>query len=417
MDIQLKKKKGLRAKNLPYLIGGLILVSLMGWMLFGNHQPTLRVDRDATLFHPVKKEVFNDFIRIDGQVQPISVIQLSALEGGIIEEILVEEGAMVRKGDPIIRLSNSNLDLSILSSEAELAEKQNFLRNTQVAMEQDKLNNRTEKLQLDLDVRRKRRAYMNLKSLYDEHLIAKEEYLQASEDYELAKEKQRLVTERLRQDSIFRSVQIDQMEESLHTMRKNMLLIRKRVDNLLIKSPIDGELGFLDIILGQNLTMGQKIGLINNLSDYKVEALIDEHYIDRIRSGLQGSVERQNLNHSLSVRKVYPEVRAGKFKTDFIFTGERPDNIRSGQTYYINLEMGQPSESITIPKGTFFQATGGSWIFVVDKEGKQAHRRAIKIGRQNPYCYEILEGLKAGEQVIVTNYNLFKENEILIFNE
>ena len=416
MDIQLEKKKGIRAKHLPFIIGGTLLLGLIGWMIFGNHQSTFRMDSEDIVFYPVKQETFNDFIRVDGQVQPITVIQITPQEGGIVEEILVEEGTMVKKGDPLIRLSNSNLDLSILSSEAELAEKQNFLRNTQVAMEQDKLNNRTEKLQLDLDVRRKKRAFLNQQSLYDEKLIAKEEYLQASEDYELAKEKQLLVTERLRQDSIYRSVQVDQMEESLHNMRQNMVLIRKRVDNLVIKSPIDGELGFLDIILGQNLNMGHKIGLINDLSDYKIEAHIDEHYIDRVKSGLQGSFERQNQNHSLKVRKVYPEVRDSKFKTDFVFTGERPDNIRSGQTYYINLEMGQPSQSIVIPKGSFFQATGGSWIFVVDKDGKQAQKRTIKIGRQNPHSYEILEGLDAGEQVIVTNYDQFKENEIIKFN-
>lgn len=416
MDIKIEKKKGLQKKHIPYILGGALLLLLIGWSIFGSHKSTLRVDRKGIVVQDVKSDVFNDFVRIDGQVQPIAVIQLSPLEGGIVEEMLVEEGTFVKKGQPIIRLSNSNLDLSILNSEAELAEKQNFLRNTQVAMEQDKLNNRSEKLQLDLDVRRKQRAYNHNKELYEEKLIAREEYLQAKEDYELAKEKQALVSERLRQDSVYRSVQVDQMEESLQNMRQNMFLIRQRVENLIIKSPIDGELGLLDAVLGQSLSQGQKIGQINNLSDFKVEATIDEHYIDRVKNGLEASFDRQNTSYALKVRKVYPEVRNGKFKTDFVFAGERPDNIRTGQTYYINLELGQPTNSVIIPKGTFFQATGGNWIFVLDKDGSKAYRRNIKLGRQNPQYYEVLEGLEPGEKVIVSNYDTFKDNEVLIFN-
>lgn len=416
MDIKIEKKKGIQKKHIPYIIGGVLLLALIGWSIFGSHKSTLRVDRKGIVAQEVKSDVFNDFVRIDGQVQPIAVIQLSPLEGGIVEELLVEEGTFVKKGQPIVRLSNSNLDLSILNSEAELAEKQNFLRNTQVAMEQDKLNNRSEKLQLDLDVRRKQRAYNHNKELYEEKLIAREEYLQAKEDYELAKEKQALVSERLRQDSIYRSVQVDQMEESLQNMRQNMFLIRQRVENLIIKSPIDGELGLLDAVLGQSLSQGQKIGQVNNLSDFKVETMIDEHYIDRVKNGLEATFDRQNTNYALKVRKVYPEVRNGKFKTDFVFVGERPDNIRTGQTYYINLELGQPTNSVIIPKGTFFQATGGSWIFVLDKDGTKAYRRNIKLGRQNPQYYEVLEGLEPGEKVIVSNYDTFKDNEVLIFN-
>ncbi|MEG1545159.1 MAG: HlyD family efflux transporter periplasmic adaptor subunit, partial [Tannerellaceae bacterium] len=334
--------------------------------------------------------------------------------GGIVQEKVVEEGAQVKRGDVIVRLSNSNLDLQILNAEADLAEKQNFLRNTQVTMEQDKLRNRTEKLQLDMDITRALRAYRQQEQLYKENLIAKEDYLKAKEDYELAKEKHALVVERLRQDSISRTIQMDEMEGSLANMRKNVILIRERKENLNVRSQINGELGLLDIVLGQNVTPGQKIGQINDLSDYKIEALIDEHYIDRVKSGLSAAFERQGSNFDLSVRKVYPEVRDGKFRTDFVFTGERPGNIRSGQTYYINLELGQPTESIMIPKGTFFQSTGGSWIFVLDKNGKKAYRRTIKIGRQNPQFYEVTEGLEAGEKVIVSSYESYKDNEVLV---
>ena len=414
MDIQLEKKKGIQKKHIPYIAGGALILVLLGWIIFGNHDSTLKVDSRTLTYGNVIRDQFNDYVRVDGQVEPITIVQLSPEEGGIVREKVVEEGSQVKKGDVIIRLSNSNLDLQILNAEAELAEKQNWLRNTQVTMEQDRLNNQTEKLQLDLDITRKLRAFKQQEKLFNENLIAKEEFIQAQEDYNLAVRKHALVTERLRQDSLSRRVQMGEMEGSLSNMRRNLQLIHERKDNLNIRSQIDGELGLLDVDLGQNVSPGQKIGQINDLSDYKIQVQIDEHYIDRVKAGLSGAFERQGTTFSLKVRKVYPEVRDGKFRTDLVFTGKRPDNIRTGQTYYINLELGQPSQSIMIPKGTFFQSTGGSWIFVVDKSGKRAYRRNISIGRQNPQYYEVLEGLEPGERVIVSGYEEFKDNKILI---
>ncbi len=414
MDIQLEKKKGIRRKHLPYIAGGAALLALVLWIIFGNHASTLRVDARSLSIGEVKRDQFNDFVRVDGQVQPITVVQLSPEEGGIVQELVVEEGAQVHRGDVIVRLSNSNLELQILNAEAELAEKQNLLRNTQVAMEQDRLRNKTEKLQLDLDITRRLRTYRQQEQLYNEKLIAREDFVQAKEDYELARRKHALIVERLKQDSLYRSIQMSQMEDNLTNMRRNVLLIRERKDKLEVRSPIDGELGLLDVVLGQNVQPGQKIGQINDLSDYKVEALIDEHYIDRVRTGLSATFDRQGAHFALTVRKVYPEVRDGKFRTDFVFTGERPDNIRSGQTYYINLELGQPTECVMIPKGTFFQSTGGNWIFVVDRNGKRAYRRKIKIGRQNPQYYEVTEGLEPGERVIVSGYESYKNSEVLV---
>lgn len=414
MDIQLEKKKGIQKKHIPYIAGGAVVILLLIWIIFGNHASTLRVDAASLNIADVTFGKFNDYIRLNGQVQPISVVQLSPEEGGIVQEKVVEEGAHVKKGDVILRLSNSNLDLQILNAESELAEKQNLLRNTQVTMQQDKLNNETEKVQLDIDTRRKQRTYLQYERLYKERLISREEYLQAKEDYEVAQKKHGLITERLVQDSIYRNIQMDQMEDNLQNMRKNVLLIRERKEKLEVRTTIDGELGLLDAELGQNITAGQMVGQINDLSDFKIEAMIDEHYIDRVTNGLPAMFERQETTFSLKVRKVYPEVREGRFRTDFVFEGKRPDNIRSGQTYYIDLQLGEPTESVLIPKGTFFQVTGGNWIFVVDKEGKKAYRRQIRIGRQNPQYYEVLEGLEKGERVIVSGYESYKDNEVLI---
>ena len=199
-------------------------------------------------------------------------------------------------------------------------------------------------------------------------------------------------------------------------MRRNVLLIRDRKGKLEVRSTIDGELGLLDVELGQSISAGQKIGQINDLSDFKIEAQIDEHYIDRVREGLPATFERDGKRYALRVRKVYPEVREGKFRTAFTFESAHPETIRSGQTYYLNLELGQPTQAVLIPRGTFFQATGGQWIFVVDQQGERAYRRTIKIGRQNPQYFEVEEGLEPGEQVITSGYEAFKEREELILN-
>jgi HlyD family secretion protein len=420
MDIKIEKKRGwrglLRKKNLPYAAGVIFLVFVL-WLVFKDHSSTLRVDARTINIVKVERGEFNDYVRVTGQVQPITTVQLSPLEGGIVEKIVVEEGTQVKKGEVIVVLSNNNLNLQILESEAQLAEKQNFLRNTLISMEQEKLSLRQDKLQLDLDVERKKRTYQQNSELYKNKLVAREIWLQSKEDYELAAKKRVLNVERQKQDSLYRNVQVQQMQESLDNMKRNMLLIRERVANLHIKSPIDGELGLLDVVLGQSVSMGQKIGQINNLSDYKIEAQIDEHYIDRVRQGLDASFERQDKSFSAMLRKVFPEVRNGQFKADFVFTGERPDNIRTGQTYYLNLQLGQPEEAIIIPRGSFYQTTGGSWIYVVDKDGGKAYKRTIKIGRQNPQYYEVLEGLEAGEKVLISSYETYGKNEVLILNK
>ena len=414
MDILVEKKKGLKKKHIPFLIGGVALLAVIVWLIFGNHASKLNVEGNRISIQSVTRGEFNDYIRVSGQVQPISTIQLSAIEGGMVESKLMEEGANVKKGDVIVRLSNPMLSLNILDSEAQLAEKQNFLRNTQVAMEQDRLTLKKEKLQLDLDVTRKQRKYEQYKKLYEEELASREDYLQAKEDYEFAVDGRQLVEERQKQDALYRTVQIDQMEESLHNMRQNLTLIRQRSENLNVKAPVDGQLGLLDVEIGQNIPTGGRIGQISILSDFKVEAMIDEHYIDRVKTGLDATFERQDKNFALRVRKVFPEVREKQFKTEFMFEGERPDNIRAGQTYYISLQLGQPVEAVLIPRGPFYQTTGGQWIFVVTQDGGKAIKRQITIGRQNPNYYEVTSGLEPGEKVITSSYETFGTAEELI---
>ena len=415
MDRVIEKKKGFQLKKHgPYVAGGCLLLTVLGWLVFGNHASTLRVTQDELTISEVKSAEFKDYVRTNGQVMPIQVVQISPEEGGIVMEKVVEEGSMVHKGDVIVRLSNSNLDLQILNAESELAEKQNLLRNTQVAMQQDRLNNLTEQAQLDMDTHRKQRTFEQNKRLYDAKMINREAYVQSQEDYQLSAQKRSLVSRRLKQDSLYRSVQMDQMEDNLQNMRRNVMLVRQRKSKLEVRATATGELGLLDVELGQSIQPGQMIGQLNDLSDYKVQAQIDEHYIDRVRQGLTATFTRGDKQYQLQVRKVYPEVREGKFRCDFVFRGERPENIRTGQTYYIDLELGQPEQAVLIPRGTFFQTTGGQWIFVLDKSGSKAYRRNIRIGRQNPQYYEVLEGLEPGERVVTSGYEAFKDNEILV---
>ena len=418
MDRPIEKKKGIALifskKALPYWFGGIMATFIIS-LIFRDDASTLRVNGESLSISEVREGEFNDYIRLSGQVQPMTTIQVSPRESGIVEDILIEEGSKVQAGDIIIRLGNDDLDLEILNSEANLAEKENALRNTMIQMEQEKMQLSLNILELKTEVQRKERALKSQKRLFDDGLIGKEEYLRSAEDYILFRKKLEVTIARAEQDSLYRNVQIKQMKESLENMKLNMQRIRMRKKHLEVKAPINGELGLLEVTLGESISSGRKIGQINALDSYKIEALIDEHYIDRVSAGLSATFERQNETFDAVIRKVYPEVRDGKFKADFRFSGEQPHNIRTGQTYYLNLQLAQPEKAILIHRGTFYQKTAGKWIYVVAPEGGKAVKREIRIGRQNPQFYEVLEGLEPGEKVITSGYDNFGDNEVLIF--
>ena len=417
MDIKLEKKTGWRAilqkKNIPYAVAAIFMILVVALLLRDNSS-TLRVDANILTISPVEQTEFNDYVRLAGTVKPITTVQISPMESGLVERIVAEEGTMVRKGDVIVELSNNSLSMQILNSEADLAEKQNILRNTLISMEQNRLNLRQEQMQLDMEVERKRRAFTNNDVLYKKELLARETWVQSKEDYEYSGKRRSLMMERQKQDALYRTKQVKQMESDLQSMARNMQLIRQRVDNLLVKAPIDGEVGALDVVLGRNVGSGSSIGQINDMSAFKVSTQIDEHYIDRIVVGLPATIERQERKYDMVIRKVYPEVSGGQFRADFTFAGDIPENIRIGQTYHINLQLGEASEAVIIPRGAFYQTTGGSWIYVVDPSGEKAYRRDIRIGRQNPQHYEVLEGLEPGEKVITSAYENFGSHDVLI---
>ncbi len=415
MDIKIEKKKYLiPRKYWGWIAGAAVLMAVMLWLAMGNFTATLKVERRGLSIGDVEKKEFNDYVSLDGQVVPIQVVQVSPQEGGIVLERVVEEGAKVKKGDVLVRLSNTNLDLEILQAESELAEKQNMLRNTHITMEQDKLSNEMEEAQLSQDVITKKRAWQHQEKLYGERLVSREDFLKAKEEYELAEKRLALVKRKLKKDAQLRQSQVEQMGDNLAAMQRNVVMVRQRKERLEVKAQTDGEVGLLDVELGQSVGAGQKIGVINDLSDFKVRAQVDEHYIDRVHQGLTATFTQGGKSYALRVRKVFPEVKEGRFKIDFTFDGERPKNIRTGQTYYLDLQLGESKQAVLIPKGTFYSVTGGNWIFVLDSDGNKAYRRNIRIGRQNPQYYEVLEGLEPGEKVIVSGYEAFKDNEVLV---
>lgn len=417
MDKAIPKKKGLQKKHIGYIVFGLVIVVLFYMAFFTDRTSTYKVEKDKLIIETVIEDQFNDYITIPGTVEPISIVFLDAQEGGRVEEILIEEGSMVKKGDIILKLSNPDLYLNILDSEAQLAEKENFLRNTQVTMEQERISIKRELISLKYDIERKERIYRQNSVLIKDNLISQEEFIRSREDLDMALSSRELFLERERQDSIFRSVQVETLKANLENMRRNLSLVRQRVENLNVKATVDGQLGLLVPEIGQSISRGANMGQINVLTSYKVTAQIDEHYIDRVRTQLTATIDRQGSLFNLVVRRVYPEVRNGTFEIDMVFADSMPDNIRTGQTYYTSLQLGQPKVSVMVPIGGFFQETGGQWIFVLDPSESFATRRNISVGRKNPKYYEILEGLHPGEKVIVSGYETFGKNEKLLFKK
>ncbi len=417
MDKVIPKKKGLQKKHIGFIAIGLAAVVLIYMAFFADRTSTYKVEKDKLIIETVTEDQFNDYITVPGAVEPITTIKLDAQEGGRVEEKVIEEGTMVKKGDVILRLSNPDLYLAILTSEGDLGFRENQLRQTQISMEQEKLQIKRELVTLKFNIDRLTRNFKQNEVLIKDNLISKEEFIRSKEDLDASIQSNDLYMERMKTDSIFRSVNIQTMQNDLLNMRKNLALVRDRVKNLNVTAPVDGQLGLLTPEIGQQINRGENMGQINVLTSYKVTAQIDEHYIDRVRAQLSATLDRQGHNFNLTVRRVFPEVRNGTFKIEMIFRDSMPDNIRTGQTYYISLQLGQPKVSVLVPIGGFFQETGGQWIFVLDPSESFATKRSISIGRKNPKYYEVLEGLKPGEKVIVSGYETFGKNEKLILKK
>ncbi|WP_222983672.1 efflux RND transporter periplasmic adaptor subunit [Flagellimonas meishanensis] len=414
MDIQLEKKKGLRPKHLGYIALGILLL-FVGWkLLFAKSVSTFRTEKEKLSIAEVVDGKFDDYITINGSVAPISTIYMDAYEGGRVTEKLIEEGAMVKKGDIILKLENMNLYEQILASESNLALKQNDLRSTRLTFDARQVEGRRSLATASTDLQRLKRNFEQNTALYEDELISQEVYLTSKENYELAQKQHEIVKLQTEQDDALRKTSLAGLDTDLERMKKTLSMVYQRLDHLNVRAPADGQLGFLDAEIGQNIAQGQRIGQINVLTDFKIEAAIDEHYIDRVKRDLIAVLERNDSIYPLRVRKVYPEVRNGRFQVDLVFTENRPTTIRTGQTYNIKLQLGASNDALLLPKGGFFQSTGGQWVFVLDNNENEAVRRDIRIGKQNSRYYEVLEGLQPGEKVITSNYDSFGEAQRIV---
>lgn len=416
MDIKLEKKKGLRPKHYGYIALGLLILFAGYQLIFASSVSTFRTEKDKLSIAEVSEGKFDDYITINGNVAPIATIYMDAYEGGRVTEKLIEEGAMVKKGDIILKLENMNLYEQILASESNLALKQNDLRSTKLTFDSRQVEGRRSLATASTDLQRLKRNYEQNKALYDEELISREEYQLSKENYELSKKQYDIVKTQTENDDQLRETSLKGLDADLERMQKTLGMVYQRLDHLNVRAPANGQLGFLDAEIGQSIQQGERIGQINVLTDYKIEATIDEHYIDRVVRDLSAVLDRNGEEYPLRLRKVYPEVRNGKFKVDLVFTDDRPLTIRTGQSYNIKLQLGESSDAMLLPKGSFFQSTGGQWIFVVGPDGEEAIKRDIRIGKQNSRYYEVLEGLQPGEKVITSNYDSFGEAERIVLN-
>lgn len=414
MDRVIEKKPWYKQKKNWYIAGGIFGVILLYSVFLSSSGSSLRVEKEKLSISDVRTDHFQEYIARTGTVEPIMTVYLDAIEGGRVEEIVLEEGSMVEKGDVILRLSNAELNLQILNSEASFTEQVNRLRDTKLKMEQDRLDVKSSLLDIDLNLMKVKRAYDRNLVFVKKGLISKEEFDKSKDDFFYYNSKKELFLERQKSDSISRLIQIHQLETNLKNMENNLSLVRAKLQNLNVKAPVTGQLGTLNAELGESKQRGQRLGQVNVLDNYKVNALVDELYIARLNKGLNASFRFNGNDYDLIVSKVYPEVRNGQFEIDMIFKGKLPEEIRTGQTFRTKIELGEPRQAVLIPRGGFFQSTGGQWVFVVDPSGEFAVKRPIKLGNQNPQYYEVIEGLKPGEKVITNSYDLYGDSEKLI---
>lgn len=414
MDKILKRKSWIKRNKLS-VAGAIFIFSIVIYQLaFADHSSKFKVDADKISINEITYDSFQDYISVTGNVEPIKTVMIAAIEGGRIEEIYIEESNFVKKGDVIMKLGNPSLILEISNNEAQVTRSINDLQMTKLNMQTSMMDVRSRALDLELNLVDKTRTYNINNKLYGDKLISRVEFEKSKEDFIACSEKMKIVRERQKNDSIFYSLQISSLGKSIERMENNLKMVSNRVDNLYVKAPCDGELAQLLPEVGQVISYGASIGKVNVLDSYKLRLDIDEHYISRINKTIKGECLFSGKQYAGKVKKIYTEVDKGKFHVDLVFTNKVPKDIRIGQTSRIKLELGKPEKSILLPRGAFYQKTGGKWVYVLDKTGTFAIKRSIEIGRYNPRYYEVLSGLEAGEKVITSSYDIFGDSDKII---
>lgn len=395
--------------------GAVLFIALIGYAIAsGTGGKRLNVDREKITIATVTDGPFQELISVTGTVLPLSTVYLDAVEGGRIEEVFVREGAHVQAGQPILRLSNNDLQLRLLNAEAQRIEQRDRLQNTRFNMEMNSLSLRQQLTEMNYQIERLEKRFERQRELREKQLISQQEFEEVRDEYEYWQQRKELTLQAFRQDSLRMIQQIGQMESALDRMERNFQVIQDNLENLVVRAPIEGQLSMLDAEIGQIRGPGTRFGQIDVLEGYRVRAQIDEFYISRVVRDQRAQGEVAGQNYELIATRVYPEVRDGRFEVDFEFAGEAPAGIRRGQTLRFRLEMSDPAQAVMVPRGGFYQTTGGNWIYVLDGSEEVATRRFIQLGRQNPTHFEVLKGLEPGERVVTSSYETFGDADRLV---
>jgi len=414
MDVPIEKKR-FSNKRIAMVVGIFLILALIIFVVISTGgKSKLNVDKDRISISEVKDGVFQENIPVSGIVLPITTIYLDALEGGRVEEKYVEDGAIMKKGEPILRLSNTDLELSLVNQETSVYNLLTQMQISQNAARQNTINKLNQMTDVENALVEAERIYKLNKKLYDQKAIGRQEFQEAQNNYNYQKQRKILAEQILRQDSISVKEEEQQARNSYIRTQSALKLMRKKVDDLVVKAPVDGQLTSLDSEIGQSINKGDRLGQIDVLSGFKVRADIDEHYISRIYTGQNGTFAFNNNNYNLVIKKVYTQVTNGRFQVDMQFKEEVPQGIRRGQSLQIRLALSDEKQAILIPKGGFFQQTGGNWIFKLDVDGKLAYKVDIQLGSQNTEYYEVIQGLSPGDKVITSSYDNYGDKQELI---
>lgn len=413
MDRPVEKKKW-TPKKILLIVGGVVGALLLWLFLSTFGKSRLNVESERMIIAEAKRSSFREFIPVMGIVQPVSTIYLDLQEGGRVDEIFAEDGAVMKKDEPILRLTNTDLELSLITQETSVY---NLLTQMQIAQNnarQNTISKLNQVVDVESEVIEAKRVYDLYKQLYDSKVLAEQEFRQSENRYNYVLEKQKMVKEIMQQDSIASVQQLQQAEQSYKGAQNGLMLMRRKFADLTVRAPVDGQLTSLIAEIGQSKNKGERIGQVDVLSGFKVRVEVDEHYINRIYTGLEGQYRQGDSLYTLVIKKVYTQVSGGRFAVDMSFAGKIPAGIRRGQSLQIRIALSDETDALIIPRGGFYQQTGGNWIFKLSKDGKTAYRTAIRIGRQNPDQYEVMEGLEAGDKVVINSYDNYGDIQELI---
>lgn len=414
MDVQIEKKKF--SKGRIAMIGGIMILLIFIIYVIMNTAggAKLTVNKERLSISTIKSTIFQENIPVSGTVLPITTIYLDAVEGGRVEEKFVEDGAMMKKGDPILRLSNTDLELSLVNQETAVYNLLTQMQISQNAARQNTINRLNQYTDVENNLIEAKRLYELNKKLYEKGAVGRQEYQSSLNSYNYQKQRMELTKRILKQDSIATKQEIEQAKSSYQRTQSALKLMRKKVEDLIVRAPIDGQLTSLDAEIGQSKTKGQRLGQLDVITAFKVRAEVDEFYISRIYTGQTGTFTLNNKTYTLVIKKVFTQVTGGRFQVDMQFENEVPEGIRRGQNLQIRLALSAEKEALVVDKGGFFQKTGGNWIFKISEDGSTAYKVDVRLGSQNTQYYEVISGLQQGDRVITSTYDSYNDIEQLI---